>query len=234
MLAGSEVAKMSGGAVGCTFESIGYAINIPGGPAIAIWDTAGLSEGSKGTLTPKEAIDNIFELTGSLSSGVSLLIYCVRGRINDGTLKNYQIFEAFCECKVPVALVVTGLEEVENRDLWWTENEEFYKREGLSPKYHACVVTTKGRKNVYEDYYMESTTVVQKMIKDACLPTPWKKERMSWFVTTATKMMGMMFGWSAENGKILHRELKRFGYSDEDSLKIVVDAFPSFVLTADT
>jgi hypothetical protein len=53
------------------------------------------------------------------------LLFCIRGgRISETMQKNYSLFYKFlCEEKVPLALVITGLEnEPDDMDNWWLQN----------------------------------------------------------------------------------------------------------------
>lgn len=232
---------MSSATEGCTFKSTGYAVDIPDGTATRLWDTAGLNEGVGGTVDPQKAINNLFDLIHSLDNGVNLLIYIVRSeRITEDLINNYQMFEAFCEGKVPITLVVTGLDQIDDRDVWWEQNKAKYAKAGLIIRDHACVVTTKGKLNkrgteyTLEEEYAESTKAVQQMIARTCLKNAWKKERKSWIVATATKMVGMLFGPSTEiteKGKIIYTCLMTYGISAEEALKIVQKSYPSFVLS---
>lgn len=235
MIAGKIVAAVSEDAVGCTLKSTRHEIQIPGGPAVALWDTAGLDEGANGSVDTKQAIENLYTLTRDMKDGVNLLVYCVTKKITNSTITNYNMFNALCEGKVPVALVVTNLELVENREAWWTKNMSSYKEAGIISVNHACIVATKGRKidgrYMYEDDYQQSTTVVRKMIRDACLPIPWIREGKSWFIITVAKLTEIWLGGSSasEVSKTLYEGLKGNGFSVEDSLKMVQRVYPSFV-----
>lgn len=223
MLAGHDVAETSDDTTGCMFESKKYAIDtIPSGPPITLWDTTGLNEGHPGSRAVQTAISNLYNLSRSLH-GVNLLVYCVRGRINETTIKNYEMLKTFCEGKVPVALVVTGLESIEDRDAWWQKNKVFYTRAGLVFKDHACVVTTKGPydegRYAYEDDYGKSTTAVQAMIARACLPTPWRARR-GWFSVLAAPIARMLLAGPPFDSRTLYNALKQNGIPEEDALEV--------------
>lgn len=126
---GSPKAETSSGAVGCTFKSQPFPCRI-GETDCILYDTAGLDEGKDGTICSKEAFKNLCSLTQSLakSGGVSLLIFVMRaGRLNDAFGKNYRLFyNGFCQCKVPIAIAITGLELQPNgMDSWWTKNKRY-------------------------------------------------------------------------------------------------------------
>ncbi|KZP06632.1 ankyrin, partial [Athelia psychrophila] len=178
LMAGRDFAEVSSGANGCTFESTGYDIDIPGGPAVRIWDTAGLEEGATGTVNTVEAISNIYKLTRNLEDGVSLLVYCVRGRITNSTIKNYKMFKGFCDGKVPIALVVTALEHERNKDAWWMKNAQRYLRAGVAVDDHACITTLK--LSEWAEDYASSRTAMYVMLNRAYLRTPWKMDRKHW------------------------------------------------------
>ena len=78
------------------------------------------------------------------SGGIHLIIYCIRNtRLTRALKRNYDLFYVtVCRKKVPVALVVTGLEHQEGEmETWWTENEAALQRHGMRFDAHACVTT---------------------------------------------------------------------------------------------
>ncbi|KZP04594.1 hypothetical protein FIBSPDRAFT_694748, partial [Athelia psychrophila] len=140
MIAGQPRAKVANSATGVTFSSDPYDVDLPGGQLLRIWDTAGLNEAPGGKINAQTAIGNLYKLTRSLDS-VHLLVYCVRQRITESTVKNYKMFNAFCDGKVPIALVVTGLELDPKIREWWRNNRESFQGEGIKVVAHACVAT---------------------------------------------------------------------------------------------
>ncbi|KAF8963353.1 P-loop containing nucleoside triphosphate hydrolase protein [Flammula alnicola] len=113
MMLGSDEAKISPDATGCTFDSTLYDAKIRG-RSYNLYDTIGLGEGSTGTAEGSKAIGNLYSLLSLLSTngGVHLLIFVVRcGRLTENIQKNYELFyKGFCETKVPIVVVVTGCE----------------------------------------------------------------------------------------------------------------------------
>ncbi|KZP32054.1 hypothetical protein FIBSPDRAFT_925458 [Athelia psychrophila] len=206
LMAGRDAAQVSSSVNGCTFESTGYDIDIPEGPAVRIWDTAGLEEGAAGTVDTAEAISNIYKLTRNLEDGISLLVYCVRGRITNSTVRNYKMFKGFCDGKVPIALVVTALEYERNKDAWWTKNVQRYLRAGVDVDDHACITTLKVSE--WAEDYDSSTAAVCAMLNRAYLRTPWKMERKDWvkrciskFQTSTGWVIGMRLFHGAGEGR---------------------------------
>ena len=117
-----------------------------GGTLCTLWDTTGLDEGSEETVPESIAEKNLRELMQGLaySGGVHLIIYCIRGtRLTHVLKRNYDIFYVTaCQKKVPVALVVTGLEHQPGEmETWWTENEAALQRNRMRFDAHACVTT---------------------------------------------------------------------------------------------
>lgn len=173
MIAQRDVAVISGSTVGCTTESQSYNVEKVGEFNIRLWDTAGLNEANQGSVASAVAIANICKLVDELqahSTGLSLIIYCVRGRIQEATVMGYNMIRSICNDDVPLALVVTGLEN-EAREGWWDDNQAIFQSRGMDFKYHACVVTCKGPKRndifLYGDHYLYSTKVVHDMIRTA-------------------------------------------------------------------
>ena len=225
MVLGSKVAAISGGAVGCTFESTSYLANI-GGSEFRLHDTAGLNEGEDGTVPAKEAVVNLYKLIRRLEDGVSLLVYCVRGpKIKDTTVKNYKIFyEAFCQKQVPVAIVVTGLENEESMEGWWAENEASFTKYGMRFDGHACVTATKGKKNRFEEEYEESVKIVRDLISACSATLPWKKEAKSWFLAVLESIWSSFvttIGFPINSiGNALTYALTLVGVSQRDAIRL--------------
>ncbi|KIM72514.1 hypothetical protein PILCRDRAFT_81792, partial [Piloderma croceum F 1598] len=119
-LAGAQIADTSSDLVGCTFESACYELKIRGKP-FKVHNTVRLGEGIKGTVPASQAIESLFHLLHKLEGGINLLVYIMRGPcLVDTARKNYHMFyEIFCDKKVPIVVVVRGLEEEEDRQVWW-------------------------------------------------------------------------------------------------------------------
>ena len=141
MIVGSEVAKMSGSAEFCTFKNDRYEATI-GDVLFAIYDTTGLNEGDQGRIPHWKAIKGLYTLIRQLDS-VSLLIYCMRGRVRDNARPNWILFnKVICAERVPVIAVVTGLETYDDPDDWKREgNVGVLQRYGITPKAVGCVVS---------------------------------------------------------------------------------------------
>jgi len=232
MIVGEDVAETSSGATGCTFESKSYEVEVEGVPLV-LWDTSGLNEGEKGSVAAKDAVVQVYRLIQSLEKdGVSLLVFCVRGpRIRESTIKNYQLFySAFCMAKVPIVLVVTGLENEEPMDAWWRKNKEAFDIQGMQFNGHACVTATKGRmkqgRYIHADEYEESRVEVRKLILDARHTVPWKMKRVPWFVAIVKqigRMINSMLGFSMfDCGMSLYELLRAHaGFSDKEAREAV-------------
>jgi hypothetical protein len=125
-----------------------------------------------------DALVKAHKLVVSLKSrgGVHGLLFCIKaGRVSNTIQQNYRLFfEFLCQAQVPLALVVTKLENEENMDDWWTMNKEHIEKSGIVPVVHVCITTIKGYQNAYEARYFESRKKVLNMLRglgsrDACL-----------------------------------------------------------------
>ncbi|KAF7969665.1 hypothetical protein HWV62_26715 [Athelia sp. TMB] len=225
MIAGEDFAETSSDTTRCTFDSKCYEVQLDGGPVI-LWDTAGLDEGIQGSSS--DAIARVYELIRRLEkNGVSLLIYCVRGRIQDTTVKNYEMFKAFCKGKVPIAVVVTALELVEDRKAWWSKNERSFRKTGMCFDDHACIVGIKGPKLgnrfVYQDAYNSSSAEVKEMIKRTALSnsTAWNAERKVWLTGIMQYIRAHLVATSdGDDGTQLYQKLKRIGFPEGECREV--------------
>lgn len=189
MIAGNAVAEISNRAIGYTFQSTCFTVNI-GGKLFNVHDTAGLDEGQEGTVAKQDAIINLYTLLRRLETGVSLLVFCMRGpRIKDSCLKNWRLFwEIICQRRVPIILAVTGLEnEEDGMDNWWTRNEEHFVDYEMYPNGVACLTTTRGRRRRsgggynFDEEYEESQEKIRKVIRSVHLRRPWQVPAAEWF-----------------------------------------------------
>jgi len=170
MLAGRPIAKVSGGASGCTTSNECYSIP-HGDDKYTFWDTAGLNEADDGTVSSQAAVQNLLNLVKD--HGVDLLIYCIRGRLVNIIRVNYDLFWGnILRKEVPIVLVVTGLEGKADMDGWWRENEKTIKKMKMSFDGHACITSWKGRDNRYEKEYKESAERVWKLVRERCSMPP--------------------------------------------------------------
>lgn len=181
MLSDDEVATVSNLAVGCTFESRPHPITIDG-EHFTLWDTAGLNEGGAGSVPGDTALRHLRDLVEKLGDGLSLLVYCIRGsRYRDIIKINYDLFgEIICQGEIPVAVVVTGLENEECMEDWWTENEKEFTSRDMRFAGHACVTTTKGKKNMFEEEFEESRDASRALIKTKCPVDAWVVDSDAW------------------------------------------------------
>ncbi|KDQ59833.1 hypothetical protein JAAARDRAFT_33406 [Jaapia argillacea MUCL 33604] len=188
MVAGRDVANTSSGATGCTFRSEQHVVSTPH-VTMNIFDTVGLNEGSEGTVQSADAIKNLYKLVRSMEDGVNLLVYVVKGpRIKESTSNNYRMFyEAFCQKKVPIVLVITGLENESDPDDWWRKNFVTFRKYRMEFSGQACVTATRGKQNsqgrcVFQKEYDDSVPKVVDLITQRCSGEPFKMERIGWFL----------------------------------------------------
>ena len=192
-------------------------------------DTPGLNEVL--TTPSKVAVMTLCDLATRLKGGVHLLLYVVRGpRIEESSLQNYRLFkDVICGGKVPICLIVTGLENEDSPEQWWTDNKRNFDKLGMVFDDQACITATKGRKlksgeHVFAEVYEESTKEVEKLLKH-CLPRGWGVSREPPFVATMKRLWS--FVAQAFGGRLLHylpdltRSLTEYGLTRDDALEIV-------------
>jgi predicted GTPase len=172
MLAGKPVAEVSDYASGCTTSNKCYSISHRDNNGYTFWDTPGLNEDREGSVSLQAAVQDLLQLVND--QGVNLLIYCIRGRLVNTIRVNYDLFWGIiCKEKVPILLVVTGLEGKHDMDEWWRVNEKSIKKMKMVFAGHACITSWKGRENIYETVYEESAEKVWALVREHCRPMPW-------------------------------------------------------------
>ncbi|KAH7888377.1 hypothetical protein F5I97DRAFT_1852035 [Phlebopus sp. FC_14] len=207
MLAGHEVAKTSSSAIGCTFQSTHYKIFMDG-ELYNIWDTAGLDEGTQGRVPAELAEKYLTKLLRDLggANGIHLLVYCVRGSsIKKSLTRNYAIFySAICRKKVPIVVVVTGLEnEPFDMAKWWTKGEKELTRYKMRFDDHACVTTldiNKTKGTPFEQRSIQSREAVRKLVISNCRPTSARGADVNRLIKAAVSDLRSMIksGWESQ------------------------------------
>ena len=144
---------------GSTFESKAYEVNI-GEYHYMFHDTVGLEDGTSISLSPHDALKSLYQLMLKVEGGVSLLVYVHRGKIKPSQVQNYKLFShVICASKVPTALVVTGLEEEDSKEVWWLANKSLYAEQEISithASHQPRGSSTRDAKNLYIKTNMRS------------------------------------------------------------------------------
>ena len=196
LIARKEVAKVSSDVNRCTnlstMQFTRYDIPFDD-MSFAIFDTIGLEEPQMRINGYLKAIEQAHELIVKLGAagGIHLLLFCMRrGKITANALNNYRLFyECLCNTKVPIGLVVTGLEtEVEMED-WWTRNKTPIEHYGIKSHGHACITAVQDEVPGGGLKYMESQKKIRELLK-TCAP---KNEAFAFLPEPHT--------WFAELGK---------------------------------
>jgi len=179
MLVGTDVAAVSSSPTGCTFEHKLYETSI-GNTQFGIYDTAGLNEGEQGRVPHWKAVQELYTLIRSLD-GVSLLVYCMRGRIKENAATNWLLFhKVLCAKKVPIIAVETGLEHEEDLNGRAGVLKKALTKYAMHPTGVACIVSIRGKKNEYQELYDSSKSSLLKLIKDSYKKEPWSTETDDW------------------------------------------------------
>ncbi|KAG1741410.1 P-loop containing nucleoside triphosphate hydrolase protein [Suillus paluster] len=182
LIAGTDTAQTSRDARGCTTETNAYDILIRNETLkVKLFDTAGLDEGSGGAVPDKKARQVLKKLLRTLmkQGGIHLIMYCVRGeRVTWALSRNYTLIRSQVKKKVPIVLVVTGLENYEpDMEKWWRDNERSISNLGMTFAGHACVTTATIQENAGSELMErrnQSYHVVCNLIKQTITRTKHK------------------------------------------------------------
>jgi GTPase SAR1 family protein len=229
MIVGDNVAKVSNSAEGCTFKSYPYEATI-GTTTFVIYDTAGLNEGDQGRVPHWTAIQELYTLIRRLD-GVSLLIYCMRGRVKDNAKANWTLFnKVICGEKVPILAVVTGLETYNNPDDWLKDrnNLNVFRRNSMNPRAVGCVVSFPGRRNELEDVYAASQIKLRNLITEIHLRKPWCEEKNKWFASIYLETLSSglcvtsegRLEWTQQMRGMINEFIKETGMEGDDCKKL--------------
>jgi ABC-type dipeptide/oligopeptide/nickel transport system ATPase component len=203
LLDDENAADVSSGATGCTFKSQSFEVNVRGVP-LTIWDTVGLNEGDAGRVPGSDAILKLYQLILELSTGVSLLVFVMRApRIKSSVPQNWKLFhEVICQSKVPIVIVITGLENSKDMDGWWCDNKGEFQKYGIRPDGVACITAIRGKElldkgYMYDREFEASREKVRNLIGSVHLVVPWKATPLEWFkivVREVVERKGGCFG----------------------------------------
>jgi predicted GTPase len=169
LMAGEEKTKTSPDTERCTMHWEEHSIDFDG-CIYKVFDTVGLEDAQLGTKEYLETIVNAYELIKTLkqAGGIDLLLFCVRaGRFTSTIRNNYRLFyEWFCEKKVPIVLVVTGLEREENMEGWWTRCKGTYEKYSIVVDGHACITAANGLDERQQGLYQLSRRLVRTLVRE--------------------------------------------------------------------
>ena len=178
MVLGSDKAEVRNHAVGETFKSSVYPVEIRG-ETYNIYDTVSLEKHDLGAVDSAKVVGNLYRLVTNLSKfgGIHLLVFVIKlGRPTDTMQKNYALFHSgFCDSRVPIVIVLTGCKNVElHVDACWVDSEPSFTSAGMSFVGHACVFAAKA-KNRNEDLVQGSVVAVKNLIVQHCETSGWTK-----------------------------------------------------------
>jgi hypothetical protein len=174
MLAGQEASRTSDQGYPA-FGHRGYTLDV-GGREVVVWDVVGLQlnkEHVDGEAISDDAARNLHHLVRSMHGGLNLLMHCINAkRPNEALDVDYEAFYRIIGGrKVPIVLIVTGLEDQDPMEGWWKLNEAEIKKRGMTFDGHACITAVRGKplKNGpgywHDEQYEQSKLAVRELIK---------------------------------------------------------------------
>ncbi|KAG8217014.1 hypothetical protein J3R82DRAFT_7328 [Butyriboletus roseoflavus] len=93
--------------------------------------------------------------------------------------RNYDLFYVtVCRKKVPVALVVTGLEHQQGEmETWWAANEDMLRQYGMLFDAHACVTTLVVENYLIQQRRSDSRRLLRELVLRYSILPPWKFDK---------------------------------------------------------
>jgi GTPase SAR1 family protein len=169
LMAGEEKAETSPDSQRCTMHWKEYPIAFDGHD-YKVFDTIGLEEPQLGIQEYLDAIVNAHNLIMKLKNdgGIDLLLFCVRaGRFTATIQNNYRLFyEWLCEKKVPIVLVLTGLEREKEMEDWWIKFGGAFQEQHVVVDDHACITAANNLDGRHQRLYEQSRQVVRKLVRE--------------------------------------------------------------------
>lgn len=167
-----QLAKTSNDAHGCTSTTQRYPVEISGQKFVLI-DTVGLNLGTADALPTAKAEKKLKGLLRDLMSsrldGISLLVYCMYSTIAPCALvRAYnEFYSGICQKKVPIVVVVTGLEKETRMESWWDTNKDKFENTHFAG--HACVTALREHPGFPDDIarrIAESGDILRELVLD--------------------------------------------------------------------
>jgi predicted GTPase len=173
-IAQKQLAKTSNDAHGCTSTAQRHPVEISDQRFVLI-DTPGLNLGAADTVPAAKAEKQLKHLLRELMSSrldeISLLVYCMYGTIAPRALNRAydKFYSEICQKKVPIVVVITGLEKETCMESWWDTNRE--KFEGMDFANHACVTALREHQSFPDNItrrIAESSDILRKLVLNNC------------------------------------------------------------------
>lgn len=215
LMAGKEIAEVSANLNGCTLTATEYWFGLSEDVSLRIFDTIGLEEPEIGINTFMGAMEKAHRLVRSLhySGGIDLLLFCIRGgRITTAMQRNYRLFfEILCGSQVPVAIVITNLEQENVMEDWWVKNEKRFREYGIDPIAHACITAVPSRVTMYAQKRAQSQKALRDMLLDTLTNSKpaYMRDIRSWFSAIIQMLRSFLAKTESLKKKDLIKKLER-------------------------
>jgi len=225
MLDGDEQAEVSSAATGVTSRNTCYVKTIQD-RTFHVYDTAGLNEGTVGQVSARDAIEGLYSLICDLAGGVNLLVFVMRApRITIVAQQNYRmLYDIICNKKVPIVIVITGLEHEQDPDKWWFTHKGSFDSQDMLFSGHACITATEGvlkGKAIFGEAYSDSRKKVAGLIVESFTTKPWKMQEVSWFSATVAQVLDILGIKSSDFNPQLYELLKTYGgLTQKEAMKL--------------
>ncbi|KAG1805440.1 uncharacterized protein BJ212DRAFT_1391781 [Suillus subaureus] len=193
LIAGEDLAETSASAQICTLKSTEYPVTVSDSLFhVNLFDTMGLDSPTMNNAGYLDALVKAHKLIVSLKNrgGIHGLLFCIKAsRVSNTVQQNYRLFYEFlCQEQVPLALVITNLENEENMEDWWTMNKAHIENARIVPVTHVCITTIRGYQNAYEARYIESRKKVLNMLKELGSCDACSVDESVWFARMSKKL----------------------------------------------
>jgi len=210
----------------CTLHWQEYPVAFDG-HTFKVFDTVGFEEPGFGMNKYLDVIANAYNLIAKLRNegGIHLLLFCVRaGRFSATIQNNYRlVYEWLCEKKVPIVLVLTGLEREKNMDDWWTRYKPTFDKYEIFVDSHACITAADGLEGRHQQLYEQSRRLIRQLAiqhtHDSQAANPGGEV---WYRKVARKLWQMTLGKIPRKKNIEIVLTKRCGMPPEAAKELAV------------
>ncbi|KIM63743.1 hypothetical protein SCLCIDRAFT_687486 [Scleroderma citrinum Foug A] len=151
-----------------------------------VYETVGHDESQMDVNSYYDAIEKACSLIRSLTNvGGICLLFCLRGsKITAIVERIYRLFHEFLyDKRVPVALVITGLEREQRMENWWSRHKGITEKYGISSVPHACITAVQHSDDPGQvAKYKESRNTVLNLLYECTKDGPIVMDAQNWLV----------------------------------------------------
>lgn len=191
-------------------------VKVIGEKTFHVFDATGID--NSGIDDAGQAIHDFYNVLKRQPNGINLIVLVIRGgRLARVESMNYNLIRLLCGFEMPIALVITGLEQVDDIDSWWRKygHHDHFQVDG-----HACITATRGRYDLYLSLYQESKSKVEALIASTTRVPGYKIESTTRLGNVLADIRSLVANTTDEREDQLYNLLLEYGLGARKAQKL--------------